>query len=244
MGLFSFLKRQSADAPVPVDAQDAVALARRRARQRLTGAVVLVSAGVVGFPLLFETQPRPLSVNTPVEMTRKEATALTRSAAGSAPVVIHETAADAGREVVRPAVAASPVLPPPKPVVSTAVKPVVSKPDPKPVVVVAEKKPVPAKPLSTPKPRPTEPPKKPIVDDDEDGERFVVQVAAYGDASAAREARKKIEKLGLKTYTQVIETSSGQRIRVRVGPFTSKASADQASHKLKAAGMSSSVISL
>jgi DedD protein len=35
---------------------------RRRARHRLIGAAVLVLIGVVGFPLLFDTQPRPIPV--------------------------------------------------------------------------------------------------------------------------------------------------------------------------------------
>ena len=40
--------------------------------------------------------------------------------------------------------------------------------------------------------------------------RFVVQVGAFADAATAREARQKVEKLGLKTYTQVVETSRRQ----------------------------------
>lgn len=41
---------------------------RRRARHRLIGAAVLVLVGVVGFPLLFDTQPRPIPVNIPIEI--------------------------------------------------------------------------------------------------------------------------------------------------------------------------------
>jgi DedD protein len=67
--------------------------------------------------------------------------------------------------------------------------------------------------------------------------RFVVQVGAFTDAVALREARQRVEKLGLKTYTQVIETPSGSRTRVRVGPFSTRAEAEQAGAKLKAAGL-------
>ena len=42
--------------------------------------------------------------------------------------------------------------------------------------------------------------------------RFVVQVGAFADAAAARETRSKVEKLGFKTYTQVVDTASGSRI--------------------------------
>ena len=41
---------------------------RRRARHRLIGAAVLVLLGVLGFPLLFDTQPRPISVDIPIEI--------------------------------------------------------------------------------------------------------------------------------------------------------------------------------
>jgi cell division septation protein DedD len=51
------------------------------------------------------------------------------------------------------------------------------------------------------------------------GERYVVQVGAFADADKARETRLKVERAGLKTYTHVVETKDGKRIRVRVGPF-------------------------
>ena len=41
---------------------------RRRARHRLIGAAVLVLLGVVGFPILFDTQPRPIQVDIPIEI--------------------------------------------------------------------------------------------------------------------------------------------------------------------------------
>jgi DedD protein len=45
---------------------DTVETLRRSARHRLVGAAVLVVAAVIGFPLLFETEPRPVPVNAPV----------------------------------------------------------------------------------------------------------------------------------------------------------------------------------
>ena len=77
-----------------------------------------------------------------------------------------------------------------------------------------------------------------------EGSRFVVQVGAFADAEAAREARKQVDKLGLKTYTQVAQTASGSRIRVRAGPFATRAEADAASAKAKAAGLVAVVLTL
>ncbi|HRI19083.1 MAG TPA: hypothetical protein PL196_11215, partial [Burkholderiaceae bacterium] len=74
MDLLSAFKRKT---PPPAGATagegvDAVQRARTRARQRLIGAAVLVVAGIIGFPLLFETQPRPIPVDLPIEIPRKE----------------------------------------------------------------------------------------------------------------------------------------------------------------------------
>ena len=69
-------------------------------------------------------------------------------------------------------------------------------------------------------------------------------MGAFADAEAARETRQKAEKLGLKTYTQVAQTSSGSRIRVRIGPFTSRADADAALAKASAAGLTAVVLTL
>lgn len=75
-------------------------------------------------------------------------------------------------------------------------------------------------------------------------QRFVVQIGAFADVGAAREARQKVEKLGLKTYTQVINNEGGRRIRVRVGPFDDRRSADQAAAKIRQAGLGAAVLTL
>ena len=71
-----------------------------------------------------------------------------------------------------------------------------------------------------------------------------MQVGAFAEATAARETRLKVERLGLKTYTQVAETPAGSRIRVRIGPFASRAEADAALAKARAGGVSAVVLTL
>ena len=71
MDLLSVFKRKTPAAAAP-EAADAVQLARTRARRRLIGAAVLVVVGIIGFPLLFETQPRPIPVDLPIEIPRKD----------------------------------------------------------------------------------------------------------------------------------------------------------------------------
>lgn len=74
--------------------------------------------------------------------------------------------------------------------------------------------------------------------------RFVVQAGAYSDAAALREARQKVEKLGMKTYTQVVDAESGARTRVRVGPFATRDEAEKAAARIKGSGLAANVLSL
>jgi DedD protein len=74
--------------------------------------------------------------------------------------------------------------------------------------------------------------------------RFVVQAGAYSDATKLREARAKIERLGLKTYTQVIEADGSSRTRVRVGPYATRAEAEAVAAKIKRAGLAAATLAL
>lgn len=72
----------------------------------------------------------------------------------------------------------------------------------------------------------------------------MVQVGAFADALKAREVRLKLEKAGLKTYTQVVDSTEGKRTRVRVGPFDNKADANAASEKIKGLDLAASILIL
>ncbi|WP_428424720.1 SPOR domain-containing protein [Methylibium sp.] len=260
MGLLSFFHRkpETGSAAVPTD-PDSVELARRRARRRLVGAAVLVVLGVVGFPLLFDTAPRPLSSDIPIDIPRKEAVpplaakpaANPPAAAAPAPKddpVVTENAADAGREVAAPAVESkvAAAAPPDKPVEKRVEKSADRKPEP-----AAGKAATPLRPAESARARaalegkPVAAAKPEVAGKAVDGAtRFVVQVGAYGEADAARAARLRVEKLGFKAYTQVVETPSGKRIRVRIGPYSDRAEADKVASQIKQSGLNSAVLTL
>ena len=73
---------------------------------------------------------------------------------------------------------------------------------------------------------------------------MVVQIGAFADADKLREVRGKVERLGLKTYTQVIDSDGARRTRVRVGPFATRAEAEEAAARIKAGGLTSVILSL
>lgn len=206
-------KRPQRSAAAAVDAPEdlAIAAARTQARRRLVGAVLLLAVGVIGFPLLFETQPRPLPQDTPLLVPADPPAARAAGRVGTAapapalPVV----PADAGVEPVASA--------PPAPAAPTASAP----------RAVAEA-PAPA-PAAAPTPA---------------NGRWVVQVGAYNDMERLRAARAKLQLLGYASYTQDVDSPTGKRTRVRVGPFKSRAEADAVAARVKTAGLQAAVLAL
>ena len=87
----------------PAESVDAM---RRRARHRLIGATVLVLAAIIGFPMLFDTQPRPVPVNASIEIPDRErvaALAVPPAANAGASHNSHagnDNGLDAGEEIV------------------------------------------------------------------------------------------------------------------------------------------------
>jgi DedD protein len=75
-------------------------------------------------------------------------------------------------------------------------------------------------------------------------ERFIVQFGAYAENEKAREARLKVERAGLKTYVHVAETPEGRRIRVRAGPFATRAEAEKAATRIKALSLPAAILTL
>ncbi len=66
-------KSDSSGHTAKVESADAVQAARTQARHRFIGAIVLLAIGIIGFPLVFETQPRPVPIDIPIEIPRRDA---------------------------------------------------------------------------------------------------------------------------------------------------------------------------
>jgi len=252
MPFFNFRRGGSNAAPTAGSAAqtESVEVMRKRAKHRLIGSAVLVLIGVVGFPLLFDTQPRPIAVDIPIEIPGKGTVKPLVVPAPSEKVAA--TASLAPQEEILPSKqAAGPVTVAPAAIKNEA------KPEPKPEPRPEAKAEVKAEPKLAPKPAAASddaarasallsgsPAPAGKAAADEAAGRVVVQVGAFADVAKAREARLKLEKAGLKTYTQVAETKDGKRIRVRVGPFASRAEAETAASKIKALDLPAAILTL
>ena len=221
----------------PAQSVDAL---RRRARHRLIGASVLVLLAVVGFPLLFDTQPRPVSVDIAVVIPdRATSKPLAANPASSKQLPL---AAGSGLDPKEEVVTAPKTDTKPQAPVA-AVAPV-TKPEAKLAETNSDNK-TEGKTEPKPESKAEASAAKPGASDSKDSPpRFVVQVGAFSEESKARDVRAKLEKAGFKTYTHVAETKEGKRTRVRVGPFGSRDEADKAAQKIKQLQLQPAVLSL
>lgn len=244
---------------------ESVEAVRRRARYRLVGALVLVMIGVVGFPLVFDTQPRPVDQDLAIIIPDKNQVAalvvsdkplVAAAPDASAPVVAPVNKGSADTEV--PAKADAPNEGAVQAKADTP--PASRKPDPAPVQRSEPKaagqpdaKPI-AAPAPAPKSEPTPPAAVVSSANANDAARakailegrsaatvksdgpWVVQVGAYSDDASVNRVRRMLEAGGLKTYTQAVPTSAGVVTRVRLGPYDNNDAALKAQAKAKTLG--------
>jgi len=231
---------------------ESIEIVRRRARHRLTGAVVLVLLAVVGFPLLFDTQPRPVAVDTPIVVPDRHNTPALASnvpvPAAQAPAkpllpstetatVPAQSSLDAREELVPQAAAPLTDRPADKP----ADKPVTTKAEAKPEAKPEAKAPTPPKPKDDGQKAQALLEGKPVKPA---ASRMAIQVGAFTDAAKIRDVRSKLEQAGLKTYTQVVEKDGKSTTRIRVGPFETKEEVDKAAARIRKLDLPAAVLKL
>jgi len=241
-------------APGFADPRESPAISRVRlqARRRLIGAAVLLLLGVLLFSLIFETKPRPLPMDLPIAAAPGKVvpgapavqpvqTVPPATPVRPAPPMITETAEPDAAAATSPSPASPPAIP--------------ATPEGQPALAAAKTvATVAAAQASAPKASaelPTAAAAKASAPEvaatpvaDPAAGRFVVQVGAFADDVTVRQTRQKVEKLGLKTYTQEVNTEAGKRVRVRVGPFAAREEAAQVLNKLKGAGLPGALLTL
>ena len=244
MALFQFRKGRDEQAASKLAALPTVEAIRRRAMHRLIGAAILVLAGVIGFPLVFDNQPRPIPVDLPIEIADKTKV---KPLTMPAPAASETVAAPAVAPAPVPAAKPSPAPVPEQTPVAVAAAPLPALPAPAPVPAKAPEA-VPPTPAS----KAADASKAQALLEGKDGagkapaadSRFVVQVGAFSEPEKVREVRQKVEGAGFKTYTQVVETKEGSRTRVRVGPFPDKEQAQKVADKIRKLSLSPAILAL
>ena len=238
MAFFKF-RKDGDEHTTPSPAPESVEAMRKRAKHRLIGAAVLVAVGVVGFPLLFDNQPRPISVDLPINIPDKNAV----KPLGNLPVGNATTGSKIIDETATPEVTA-----PVTPAASQAAKPTVSVPS-MPTVAASRtavgtlgnaSAVVPAKPASKPAEKPAEKPtEKPIEKAKSEISAKPLPVKPEPPKADGSKAQSLLE--GKESFVPNSAPSSAPagvvRYVVQVGAFSDVVKAREARIKLESAGL-------
>jgi len=226
------------------DGSDATAALKVRARRRLIGAVALLLAAVIIVPLLLDPAPRPTADNIPIDIPSEKAPFTPRLSLPPVP--------DPGQVPVAP----PPDLPPTdaeKPKVepgtnkSEPSKSEATKSEPaKAARPSGDSKPAPKE---APAPKPSETKAKPVSDAKaaetaakSKSSRILLQAAALSTDAAAQDLSERLRKAGFAPFTEKVDTADGVRFRVRVGPYTTRDEAQRAQARLRALGVSATLV--
>lgn len=231
---------------------------KKRARRRLIGAIVFVSFAAVVLPMVMDEEPPPATPSIELNIPAQDKgfapppTGMAKPTVGIAEPV---PPVAASTEVKAPVAAPSPTVKPdalpeatkpvaevrsePKPAVSKPVetKTAETKPAPKPAVLAKAAKPEPAKPAADAKRAQS------ILDGKAaepgaggDGQH-VILIGAFANQGNVQTLQKKLGEMGLRVYTEPLDSPQGKKTRVRVGPFPSREAAEKAVARMKSIGV-------
>ena len=212
------------------DRSESIETIRRQAQYRLVGTAILVTAAVISFSILFDTEPRTLGVDMPIAIPAQEkvtpilppvgttepakavaqarvpdsTVAEVKAAPESAPDTPDEDSAAASAEQAKQLAADKVAAEKVAAEKVAADKVAADKADTQRAEAILN-----GKPKATAK-----------LDYPDDGKRRVIQVGAFTENSRARALRLKLEAAGIKTVVNVATVNGERMIRIRVGPYT------------------------
>ena len=224
---------------------------KKRARRRLVGAIVLVSIVAVVLPMVLDSEPTRVGRNVDIQIPSPDSGEFKPQASGSS--------ASTSKAAPEP-------MPLPKPDVTAKAEPAAKadapskpeataagKPDPAPSApertAPTETAQAPAKAAAADQPKEASTPKT-AAKSSASGKKaesgsngtYVVQVAALADPGKAKELEKRMAGAGVKTYTEVVTTNTGEVTRVRAGPYATREAAEKARAQLKKAGLEGKIV--
>ena len=198
-------------------------LLRKRARRRLLGATTLVIAAVIILPMIFDEEPKLEQQEMEINFSPDEyATDFSPTLLDSDDLLVSDPYSEIPIEEPLP--------------VEETVAPLVDEGSEE-LLAEQNRIPIPG----------TKPSYIKIVSDDNpitshasaaSGRlEFVVQLGAFSDHSKARQQQQNLVSNGVKAYTETLYVNNKEMMRVRVGPFSSRISAENELRKLNQFGL-------
>lgn len=191
---------------------------KKRARRRLVGAVVLVTAVAVILPMVLDSDPKPVSQNVDIQIPSPESGEFKPKGIAPTPA---SKAPQAQETTVEAAVKSS----------QSDTK-LASAETPKDTAKDTSKEAAPEDARGL-----RDAPVKAAATG-----AFVVQIEALADPTKAKRLQEKLSDAGVPAYTEAVATKGGELTRVRAGPFATKQAAEKARAQLKKAGFEGKVV--
>jgi DedD protein len=209
---------------------------KKRARRRLVGAIVLVTAVAVILPMVLDSEPKPVGQNVDIQIPSPDSGEFKPKAApgaGSAvdgspikgmPAVKSESSAAASKS--ESAASRS---------VATADTAVAARD-------AGKRDHADSSDTATDGAKAAKREEAKADDGASANGAFVVQVAALADNARVKQLQKQMTGAGVKTYTEVVTTKAGEVTRVRAGPYPTREAAESARTQLKKAGLDGKIV--
>jgi DedD protein len=210
---------------------------KKRARRRLVGAIVLVTAVAVILPMVLDSEPRRVSQNVEIQIPpadsgefkpKGSATGSGTASTAAAP----DASSRAGTDTPESEAAG-------KPDDGGAVRQKFAAAEPAKKASEPREKAAPRAAREVKEAREAKAtPREPTLA----GGAYVVQLAALSDPAKAKQLQKQVAGAGVKAYTEVVSAKSGEVTRVRAGPYATREAAERAREQLKKAGLDGRVV--
>lgn len=227
------------------ESSDAQLQLKKRARRRLVGAVAFAGLAAVVLPMVMDEEPRQQVQDVQIHIPGQDQTPFNPKVLPAKPAVANPPLEKTVAAVKAETVLARPAEAPP-------VK-VVAKSDEKPAEKVADK--VAEKKTESKPEKPAESPGKAPADDPRRaaailagksvdaapagaGGQYVILIGAFANTGNVKLLQGKIGELGVKTYTEPLDSPQGKKTRLRAGPFPNRDAADKALDRMKRIGVS------
>ncbi len=219
---------------------------RKRARRRLVGAIALVLLMVTVLPMVLDDREvKPTQQDIAITIPSQDGTSFSSRIVPVSPDAPGQpSAADTAPSKLQPL--ASPLEKPAAAAVKPEPQPVTE--NPQPVVKPEPVKAAPAK-AETAAIAKSEEPKQKTVAKAETSKptpvkkgAFMVQIGVFTEGEPLKKLEAKLAAQGVKVAREKLNTPKGTKIRLRTGPFATRADAEAMQAKLKAAGMGAMVV--
>jgi DedD protein len=221
---------------------------KKRARRRLVGAIAFAGLAAVVLPMVMDDEPKPQVQDVQISIPGQDQTPF--NPPPLAKLQSEHLAVQEAAKPTPPHVTLAPTLAPTKseaaPLAQPPAKPVenkvekkaekIAKPVDKPVEKAVDKH---AKPLAS------EPQRaaaildgKPENASSNNSGPHVILIGAFANPANVKQLQSKIGDLGIKTFTEPLDSPQGKKTRVRAGPFPNREAAEKALERIKRMGVS------